>query len=199
MVYSGLTTSIVNVIYDWMVATRNFGASDREGGNGLDFLSSHDPRIKVDATKLVPGQDGTPTPTLLFNTASNSPVPLATGVEARLIEAEAQLAAGNTTAWLATLNALRTTVSGLSPLTDPGTRGARDDLMFRERAFWLYMTSHRLGDLRRLIRQYGRDPEKVFPTGSYFKGGRYGTDVTLIPSQAEQNNTQWKGCTDRKA
>ena len=199
LTYSSLTSSIVNVVYDWMVNTRNFGASDKEGTNGLDFLSSKDPRIKVDPTKTAPGQDGNPTPTLLFNNTTSFPVPLATGTEARLIEAEARLASGDAAGWLAALNALRTTMTGLAPLTDPGTAAARNSLMFRERAFWMYMTSHRLGDLRRLVRQYGRDPETVYPTGAYFKGGRYGTDVNLVPSQAEQNNPNWKACTDRKA
>ncbi len=199
LTYSSLTASIVNVVYDWMVATRNFGASDKEGGNGLDFLSSKDPRIKVDPTKTAPGQDGNPTPTLLFNNTTNFPVPLATGTEARLIEAEAKLASGDAAGWLAALNTLRTGTTGLAPLADPGTAAARNSLMFRERAFWMYMTSHRLGDLRRLVRQYGRNSETVYPTGAYFKGGVYGTDVNLVPSQAEQNNPSWKACTDRKA
>ena len=29
--YSKLTTGMVNAIYDWMLSTRNFGASDKEG------------------------------------------------------------------------------------------------------------------------------------------------------------------------
>jgi hypothetical protein len=61
----------------------------------------------------------------------------------------------------------------------------------------MYLTGHRLGDLRRLVRQYGRGTETVFPTGAYFKGGAYGTDVTLVPSQAETNNPKWAGCTDK--
>ena len=44
----------------------------------------------------------------------------------------------------------------LAALADPGTPAAREDLMFRERAFWLFGTGHRLGDMRRMIRQYGR-------------------------------------------
>jgi hypothetical protein len=111
---------------------------------------------------------------------------LASGVEARLIEAEAALQAGDPATWLATLNALRTdgtfdvtpmsppdtmwhaggaAAAGLAPLADPGTAGGRVDLLFRERAFWLYLTGYRQGDLRRLIRQYGRTPDQVYPTG----------------------------------
>ncbi|HKN67239.1 MAG TPA: hypothetical protein VJW73_13245 [Gemmatimonadaceae bacterium] len=207
--YSKLTTGMVNAIYDWMLSTRNFGASDKEGTNGLDFVSGRDARILVDP-KTGRGQDGTPTPTLNQYPSTDASVPVATGIEARLIEAEAQLKAGNA-AWITTLNTLRstpqkygsvtTTATSLAPLVDPSPgqfeTAAQVDMLFRERAFWMYMTAHRLGDMRRLIRQYGRTQDKVFPTGSYFKGGTYGSDVTLVPSQTEQNNPNWVACTDR--
>jgi len=197
--FSTLTTGVVNAIYDWMNSTKNFGASDKEGGTGLDYVSSKDPRIKVDATKVGRGQDGTPTPAMNQYPTLNSNVVIASGIEARMIEAEAQLAAGNTAGFLATLNAARATVSGLTPLTDPGSATARQNLLFRERAFWMYTTAHRLGDMRRLVRQYGRSTESVFPTGAYFKGGSYGSDVTLVPSQQETNNPNWTACTDKNA
>ncbi|MEO7084963.1 MAG: hypothetical protein ABI442_16250, partial [Gemmatimonadaceae bacterium] len=194
-----LTTGVANAIYDWMNSTKNFGASDKEGGNGLDYVSSKDPRVRVDGTKISRGQDGTPTPLMNQYPALNSSVVIASGIEARMIEAEAQLAAGNSGAFISILNAARTTMSGLAPLTDPGTASGRVDLLFRERAFWMYTTAHRLGDMRRLIRQYGRNAETVFPTGAYFKGGAYGTDVTLVPSQQETNNPNWQACTDKNA
>jgi len=54
------------------------------------------------------------------------------------------------------LNALRADVNNnaASPrgAPDPGTQVGREDLLFRERAFWLFATGHRLGDLRRLAR-----------------------------------------------
>ena len=45
-----------------------------------------------------------------------------------------------------------------------------------------------LEHLRRLIRQYNRAQNVVFPTGPWHKGGNYGTDVTVPVPQAEQNN-----------
>jgi len=142
----------------------------------------------------------------------NADVPLASGVEARLIEAEAQLAAGDA-AWLTTLNTLRASASTLipilypaitdalkatfpqtlAPLTDPGTAAGRVDLLFRERALWMYVTGHRLGDMRRLIRQYGRTESSVFPTGTYFygPGGVFGNDVAFPIPFTEVNNTQF--------
>jgi hypothetical protein len=193
-----------NGVFDWMQDTKNFGAADKEGGNGLDFVSSRDPRVRVDGTRLGAGQDGTLTPLFTHYPAGSSPTPVATGIEARMIEAENSLKLGDIAGFLATLNAARTTVAGLAPLTDPGTANARVDMLFRERAFWMYFTAHRLGDLRRLIRQYGRAANSVFPTGSYFKGGVYGNDVVLVPAQTETNNPAWsapagrtEACTDR--
>jgi hypothetical protein len=66
------------------------------------------------------------------------------------------------------------------------------DQLFKERAYWLFLTSHRLGDLRRLVTQYNRGTETVFPTGTYHKSGTYGTDVNSPVPQAEENNPNFK-------
>ena len=74
----------------------------------------------------------------------------------------------------------------------------RIDLLFRERAFWLFGTGHRLGDLRRLVKHYGRDAESVFPSGAYHLGGKYDTATSLgfdIKGE-EQANTGVTGCRD---
>jgi hypothetical protein len=89
--------------------------------------------------------------------------------------------------------------AGLGTLTAPGTQTARIDLLFRERGFWLYLTGHRLGDLRRLIRQYGRSESAVFPAGPYHKGGQYGSDVNFPVSSDERNNPNFESCLDRNA
>lgn len=188
-----------------------------EGGNGLPFSTSGDPRSEVIAAGT--NDFGVP----LFSPAkypvnSTTPVVLASGIEARLIVAEAALAAHNTTAWLQTLNALRTTcvavetcptpapagtggIAGLAPLSDPGSDSARVTLLFTERAYWLFLTGHRQGDLRRLVRDYDRPEETVYPSGLYFGGiGVYGTDVTLpIPKAERDNNPLFHGCFDRGA
>lgn len=134
----------------------------------------------------------------------DSDVPVASGIEARLIEAEAALAGGSGN-WLNILNALRDSVGilmaaqiddystwvpapVLAPLADPGTDPARVDLLFRERAFWLWGTGHRLGDLRRLVNQYTRAADAVYPSGTYHKGGSHGTDVVFPVDFDEVNN-----------
>ena len=54
-----------------------------------------------------------------------------------------------------------------------------------------------MSDLRRLIRQYGRDTETVFPTGIHFKGTPYGSDVNFPVPFDEQNNPNFAACLDR--
>jgi hypothetical protein len=140
---------------------------------------------------------------LLYPTQS-TPIPLATGIEAQLIIAENQLKtsgfAGPNPPYLATLNALRASqVAGLSPLAAPGTLAGAQLLLFHERAFWMYLTGHRLGDLRRLIRQYGFTAQQVFPIGVDVNGDPYGPDVNFSISEDEDNNPNFHGCTNRNA
>lgn len=194
-----------NGVWTFNVSVGRLSVADSEGGNGLGFISAGDPRVPTEDAEDT-GFDGV---TPLFYTGiytdRASPAILASGLEARLIEAEAQLASGGN--WLGTLNSLRgsppaySPAAGatLTPLVDPVTPAARVDLLFRERAFWLAYTSHRLGDMRRLIRQYGRNSESIFPTGEFPKGGSYGSDVNLPVPVVEQNNPNFSGCIDRNA
>jgi hypothetical protein len=200
-----------NGIYELNYVVRRWSVGDSEGMNGLDFRSAGDPRIAA-ALDDRGGFDGSSELWHFTNYQSwSDAVALATGVEARLIEAEALLAS-DPAGWLAVLNQLRADFAtlapllypdnppsgSLAPLADPGTQAAREDLHFRERAFWLYSTNHRLGDLRRLVRQYGRDVESVFPTGAYFKAGStYGVDVNFPIPQDELNNPNFVQCIDR--
>jgi tetratricopeptide (TPR) repeat protein len=161
----------------------------------------------------------------------NDPIMISSGIEAKLIVAEDALHRNDVTEWLTTLNALRTSctdgatcptpapaglggVTGLGLLTDPGAgtlppgktaQEVRVDLMFRERAFWLFLTGHRQGDLRRLVRQYGRPTNQTYPVGSYpfARPGSpsvYGNDVTFpIPWDERNANPKFTGCIDREA
>lgn len=185
--------------WSYMYNTQALLVADREGGNGLNFATANDPRVPIDG-------DGAPssfdqvTPRYYFRAYNrqNHTVAVATGVEARLIEAEAALQAGNPTLFVQKLNEARAPYTGLSPLTDPGTVAARVDLLFRERAFATFGTSHRVGDLRRLTRQYNRPAESVWPTGAYHKDNlTRGTDSNIIVPISEKNNPNFKGCTNR--
>jgi starch-binding outer membrane protein, SusD/RagB family len=96
------------------------------------------------------------------------------------------------------VNALRRTVA-LSDTTDPGTPEQRVDLVFRERAFWLFATGHRLGDLRRLVSRYGRDPNTVFPVGLYRTGESYdaATSIPFPGAHEHRYNSAITGCLSR--
>ena len=200
-----------NSIWSFNNSIRRYTVVNNDGGNGIDFIAAADPRLPVTGpTTAVPfGFDGA-TPIFmqqLFPARSTS-FAVATGVEAELIKAEAAIKAGQGAAALLILNNLRagptrlenTTVAPvLPPLTLQVGEAAQITQLFRERAFWLYASGHRLGDLRRLVRQYSRNAETVFPTGNYPKGGTYGTDVNFPVTQAEENNPKFTGCINRDA
>ena len=215
--------------------------SNRKGGTGLPYLSTYlsggDPRLEVDTiTDCVLGSSTCADNLQALPTKYAQQVlpnfvlfTVADGIEARLIEAEAQLqtALGNPadTTWLHTLNLLRQDAAvpgttepdpaALPPLADPGASltgtaadTARINLLFRERAYWLFLTGHRQGDLRRLIREY--DPHyppvytqaMVYPTGAYPVPSltpSYGTDVTAPIPGSEYINPQFYGCLSRSA
>ncbi|HVH69303.1 MAG TPA: hypothetical protein VM716_15650 [Gemmatimonadales bacterium] len=201
---------------------KRYGVADKEGGNGIPWRSSPDPRtpfFRKPATNK--GFDNsTPQYDEYRYIDERASVTLATGAEARLINAEAALQRGDTVTFLAILNGLRaapppyflvgdttgltSTVAPLSPLASPTSDTAAVSLLFNERAHWLWLTGHRLNDLRRLVRTkgvrggFGRAVNSVFPTGPYFKNGlTYGNDVNLPVPVTEQNNPNFQQCLDR--
>ena len=187
-----------NGIWNYTANTFAFSVPDREGGIGLPFLSAEDPRLDVVATGQRGFDRATPFNLQLKYADLEADVVLASGIEARLIQAEAALRGGTPAAAFASLNTIRA-AAGLGQLTDPGSDVARTNSLFRERAFWMWGTAHRLGDMRRLVRQYGRAEDTVFPSGEYHKGGEYGSDVNFPVSSDERNNPKFTGCIDRSA
>lgn len=215
--HSETSGRLQNPIWNLNISNGRYTQTDVEGENGMPYRSSLDPRTPW--ADIGVGFDGnTPLYAVLRYPVMSTDVPLASGVEARLIEAEAALAANDVPGFLLKLNNLRDSVDilmpilfedyelglseaddapvALAPLTDPGTAQGRVDMLFRERAFWLYATGHRLGDMRRMIRPtaaggYGMLEDDVFPTGDFAKGGEYGDDVNLPIPFDEQNNPNW--------
>jgi len=181
-----------------------FSVADSEGINGLNFVSAADPRVPTFNTGG-PGFSGTGPNFIAEEKYADptAPIPVATGLETRLIDAEARLRAGDVAGWTSGLNGARSD-SGFAPLTPDSTVTAgttlQQNVMFRERAFWLYLTAHRLSDLRRLVRQYGRGPETVFPTGTdAITGAPYGSAVDFPVSSDETNNPNFHGCINTSA
>jgi hypothetical protein len=207
-------TTMSNTIWDFNLNVRRYTVSAGEGGVGIDFATAGDPRLPVCAggsaeceavgyTQETVFENGSAMPLyiqLLWATA-DAPVTIVSGVEARLIEAEAALREPDPGTALGILNDLRTTVPGLDPLSDAGSPEARVDQLFHERAFWLFSRGHRLGDLRRLVRQYDRAPDTVFPNGDFLEGGTYGSDMNFPVPESEKNNPNDTAgaCIDRNA
>jgi hypothetical protein len=195
-----------------------------EGGNGLRYrLDSADARVYAPrgrglAFSPAVGADNTTPMFVQTKYATRSaPISFADGLEARLIEAENLARTGGI--YVPVLNAMRAalptllisppgpaalllnappvTTTSLPPLVAPATQAAQIDQVFQERAYWMFLTGHRLGDMRRLVRQYGRNAESVFPSGTYFKGGAYGVDVNFPVPFQETNNPNFTECLDR--
>jgi len=209
--HSETSTRQNNGVWSFNNSAGRWSVADNEGGNGLPYRTDGridgevlDPRIPsfhvggAQRTALRPdehwGQLKYP------DRASNTV--LASGIEARLIEAEAVLRQGvaGIPRFLELHNGVRATV-GLGPL-DPieigtMTQVQREDLHFQERAYWLWLTSRRLGDLRRLMWDYGRLQEHLFPVGQHHRGGSYGTDTNFPIPFDEQNNPLAAECITR--
>jgi hypothetical protein len=182
-----------------------YSVIDKEGINGLPYLSHDggtDPRVPwapsnrdgFDAlSHNLPNQ-------LKFGRTSSGIV--ADGTEAQLIILEARLQGGTQAdrdAVFAGLNNLRATNSpAIPPIagTAPTTQAAAVDQLFTERAYWEWLTGHRLGDMQRLMRQYGRAADSVFPTGALPGGraGTYGEGTNIVIPLTEKTNPNFTGC-----
>ena len=185
-----------------------------EGKNGLLFLgqtAAQDARIPwSNSTRAGFSSQFTNQPNQSKYTQFSDGV-VTTGAEARLIETESRLQGGTQSdrdAAYAALNSLRTggapiggtttsnvTVAALTTGA-PSTQDAAIDLLYKERAYWLWLTGHRLADLRRLVRLYKRNTEAVFPTGQLTPplDGTYGAGTTVTVPFSERNNPNFQGC-----
>ncbi|MCC6770959.1 MAG: hypothetical protein IT360_07080 [Gemmatimonadaceae bacterium] len=180
--------------------------------NAIPFASVSDPRVRVSGQSLGNSSlgksfDGSTNFVSQVNFGRSESTPIVSGLDARLYEAEARLQADDYAGMMTILNALRAAPPNLGTfapaampaLAVPTTRDAAIDQYFREKAFWVFGRGQRLGDLRRLVRQYQRNQANVFPSGPFFKGGSYGTDVNFPVTVDEQNNPEFTGCTNRSA
>jgi hypothetical protein len=205
MQHSDNTGREENDVYGFNVIVERWSVANQEGMNGLPYrenFTNGDPRTPwrrsppndVGFDRATPQYDNQK-----YDSRSASTV-VTNGFEARLIQAEAALQSGDGEGFIGFINEIRD-FFGLDEIDDPGSREARVDLLFQERAYTLWLTSHRLGDMRRLIRPtgsslsaYGRAEDNVFPIGQYHKnvqGGVYGNDVNLPISIVERNNPEF--------
>ncbi len=200
-------------VWSFINNQRRYLVSNNEGPLALNFGTANDPRVPTCSvgqaactaagfTTSRPFDSGnTSVPNMLYQLiwpTDASQVSLMNGLQARLYEAEALNRADNFAGALTILNALRAappgygrTIAVMTPLADPGTAAARRDLLFREKAFWLFGTGHRYPDMRRMVRQYGMTANQVFPNGATWQINRapgYGNDVVFRTPTAETFN-----------
>ena len=209
MTFGGTAVTSINTHWLYMAAASGAAGTRASVGdsinpdgstipNALPFASANDPRVPVLGNSASPSSQGNGILALplvrqnLFR-FPDTPLNLVSGVDARLIEAEVQLIKGNLGQMTTILNTLRgTTVvlsrdvtyaaSALPALPVPANQTAAVRLFFREKAFWTWGRGQRLGDMRRMIRQWGPPitgrpapfqnlaftEDKVFPIGNVF-------------------------------
>ena len=172
--------------------------------NALPFVSAKDPRVPsarngngFDTTSPFYGQQ---------IWGRSDPVAIVDGLDAQLVLAEAKLNANDIAGMMAILNALRAApptqgtfkpAGTLAALATPGSKADATTLFFREKAFWTFGRGQRLGDLRRLVRQYSRAQADVYPTGAFHKNGSYGSRMFFPVPDRDKANPQFSGCLDQ--
>jgi hypothetical protein len=132
---------------------------------------------------------------------AQSPSNVADYNEARLIVAEGDIFAGNYPGALAIMNALRSG-SGLNfpPALAPvdlsgATPKAQMQQLLSERAFWMYVTAHRLGDWRRMLRApYNAAPFNFVTGDVYPVGGGRSSTLEFPTPLLTQPNPNYKQC-----
>ncbi len=204
--YSGVVQRTNNGVFEFSWNERRYSIPDSEGINGLPYRAAKDPRLpmdSIDATTHKP-YVGFDRSTLYYQQdkypTNATPIPIATDMEARLIEAEAALAKNDPGTFLIKINAARADAAAamgdttLKPAPGVPAGMTAVQFLFQERAFDLWLTGHRLGDMRRLLRQYGFTANQVYPIGPYPKGGTYGNQVALPVPISELGNPNYKAC-----
>jgi hypothetical protein len=205
-----------NGVYWYTNLEVRYGVTSQEGINGLNFTNdgaNGDLRIPIGQPNNIQTTIGLDDYTLdtiqQLYPSYGAPASLATSTEARLIQAEEYILTGQPGMAVTMLNNARTDAASIGGYAAtslpyfPPDMASQLDTLFAERAYDLWMTGHREGDLRRLVRPtggtlpgYGLAQTSVWPTGAYFKGGTYGSQVALLIPRREDNNPQYSdaGC-----
>jgi len=117
----------------------------------------------------------------------SSPIPIASGDEAILLTAEADLEAGNLTAVVAGINKLRTKSS--LPQYAGGTAAEVRAQLIDERRRELYLEGQRFSDIIRFNIPQSPAAGTPFPV----KGGVYGNQICFPLPDVERNNNPTLG------
>ncbi len=184
-------------VWNYTVNSQSFSVANLKNGTGLPFVTdSLDPRVPstLSATASENGQtpffiqQKYPTPTLSMV--------LGNYTEAQLIVAEGDIFAGNYAGAMTIMNTLRAGI-GLPPVGDSAAASPKDQMLelLKERAYWNYVTGHRLGDWRRMLRAPYNAAPFSFVTGDVYPVGP-GLQPTLeFPTPSTTNpNPNFVAC-----
>ncbi len=181
---------------------RGHEIANNEGVNGLRWYSNAnnvDPRLPVTVKSSgdslifaeIVRQEKFPN--------GNIKLKLASWIEAMLVKSEYLLSIDDPN-WIVPINEARRSI-GLLDIVSPTAKKDKIDLLFYERAFWFYLHGTRLSDMRRLVRQYNRPVNSVYPVGEYSRSLEiftYSDATVFIPSLDEfNNNYAYSGCINR--
>ena len=157
---------------------------------GLNVGAEADSRVAV----VDAGRGGSFPQIRLFSqnkyTSLNAPIPIATWREARLIQAEAAVRAGDAGTAVGFINALRTRTGVALPAYANSNTAAVLTQIVEERRRELFIESHRLFDTIRFNIGLNPAPGTPFPNG----GGTYGENKCLeLPDIERLNNPNLQG------
>ena len=155
--------------------TGNGGVTVGAAYRTLTVQGAADPRVRVVNTDTVAADQVNRVSRQTKYTSLAAPIPIATGVEAQLILAEAQGAPQGVTV----LNALRARVN--LPALTAAEAADFQAAVFEERRRWLFLQGNRLFDLRR-----GNLTPTPAPGTPYPKGGTYGAQLCYPLPDAER-------------
>ncbi|HVB30770.1 MAG TPA: hypothetical protein VNE60_04505 [Gemmatimonadaceae bacterium] len=178
--------------------------------NAIPFAELNDPRVSITDTHQK-AEDNHSDFVQVNNWGRDDPTPPLTGIDAQLIVAESKLQTGDIAGMMGILNALRTSpqvigvfkIPAMAPLPMPPDKTTATNVFFREKALWQFERGYRMDDLRRLVRQYGRTQDQVFPSGGFTRNGtpsgQFGTEVAFPVPDYEMTNPNFHGCIDNNA
>ncbi len=177
--YSAVNARRENLVYT-QTYRGNFSSVDSTFRN-VTYNGAPDPRVTVINANTKGADQATP----IFRPAKYptiaTPIPIASWREARLIQAEASLAAGDVTTATAMINKLHA-AAGIAPYAG-GTAAQVQAQVQEERRRELFLEGQRLNDLIRF-----KVPLVPAPGTPYPKGGSYGTQLCFPLPDIERNN-----------
>jgi starch-binding outer membrane protein, SusD/RagB family len=181
--FSATVTRRENLV--WSQMYRGLFSSVDPSYRGVTWLGVPDPRVGV----VDGGANGVDAVTRIWRQtkypAISTPIPIARSAEAQLIVAEADLAAGNTTAPVAAINVLHTK-AGIPPYAG-GTAAEIKTQIIEERRREFFLEGQRFGDLIRYNLSAVPAPGTAFKNGGTY-GPNTGMQLCFPLPDIERNN-----------